>query len=122
MGQSSPSAHEPQRSAVQLERVLNLLNSEHTGLAEAATEGPATGAPASWPTETPAASPNSSGMVTGSSPWPTNLPSMNNLAIPGAPFALERLWFAGGSNSKLRMRLPLGTLTSETTWKYFWAT
>jgi uncharacterized protein len=40
MGQSSPSAHEPQRSAVQLERVLELLNSEHIGLAEAVAEGP----------------------------------------------------------------------------------
>ena len=40
MGQSSPSAHEPQRSAVQLEHVLELLNSEHIGLAEAVAEGP----------------------------------------------------------------------------------
>jgi len=35
------------------------------------------------------------------------------LGDPGRPFALERLWFAGGLESKLRMWLPLGTLTSE---------
>ena len=40
MGLSSPSGHEPQRPAVQLEHVLELLNQEHTGLAEAVAEGP----------------------------------------------------------------------------------
>ena len=40
MGLSSPSGHEPRRPAVQLEHVLELLNSEHMGLAEAVAEGP----------------------------------------------------------------------------------
>ena len=49
MGLSSPSGHKPQRSAVQLEHVLELLISEHIGLAEAVAAG-------TWPsrrTDTP---------------------------------------------------------------------
>ena len=38
MGQSSPSAHEPQRSALQLEDASELLNRTH-GLGEAVGEG-----------------------------------------------------------------------------------
>jgi hypothetical protein len=81
-----------------------------------------TGAPASWPTETPTARPRAIGMVTGSSPWPTGSPSMNSLAMPGAPLPLRGSGPPVGSNSKLRMWLPVGTSTSETTWKDCWAT
>ena len=56
---------------------------------------------------TPEARPIESGIVTGSSPWPAGLPSMNSCAVPGCALALERLGLAGRLELEAQ-RVPTG--------------
>ena len=67
--------------------------------------------------------PARAGSVTGSSPLPTGLPSMNNVSdareIPFPSAARVRRW---GANSKLRACRPAGTCAVEATWKRWSAT